>query len=196
MLPRKKVTNQNQRHSILPGAGPVQLCVISVLNYYIWQTNFHLKENNKSLIMVISHGLNLCLWILHASRSVPLVSHHFAPSAFPALHSWGSCVKTSLIVQPWTVPLSASVEPIQNQLCYACMHACLVVSWLCDSKDCSLPGSSVHGIFQARILEWVAISSSLGSSWLKDQSCVFWISCIGRLNLYHEPKYHSSLWGP
>ena len=134
MLPRKEVTNQNQRHSILPGAGPVQLCVISVLNYYIWQTNFHLKENNKSLIMVISHGLNLCLWILHAPRSVPLVSHHFAPSAFPALHSWGSCVKTSLIVQPWTVPLSASVEPIQNQLCYACMlaciHACSVVSWL------------------------------------------------------------------
>ena len=140
MLPRKEVTNQNQRHSILPGAGPVQLCVISVLNYYIWQTNFHLKENNKSLIMVISHGLNLCLWILHAPRSAPLVSHHFAPSAFPALHSWGSCVKTSLIVQPWTVPLSASVEPIQNQLCYACMHACMLscVLTLCDSKDYSL----------------------------------------------------------
>ena len=35
---------------------------------------------------------------------------------------------------------------------------------LCDSMDCSPPGSSVHGIFQARILEWVAISSSMGSS--------------------------------
>ena len=33
---------------------------------------------------------------------------------------------------------------------------------LCDSMDCSLPGSSVHGIFQARILEWVAISFSRG----------------------------------
>ena len=31
---------------------------------------------------------------------------------------------------------------------------------LCDSMDCSLPGSSVHGIFQARILEWVDISFS------------------------------------
>ena len=30
---------------------------------------------------------------------------------------------------------------------------------LCDPRDCSLPGSSVHGIFQARVLEWVAISS-------------------------------------
>ena len=35
---------------------------------------------------------------------------------------------------------------------------------LCDPMDCSPPGSSVHGIFQARILEWVAISFSRGSS--------------------------------
>ena len=39
---------------------------------------------------------------------------------------------------------------------------------LCDPMDCSLPGSSVHGIFQARILEWVAISFSRGSSWPRD----------------------------
>ena len=34
---------------------------------------------------------------------------------------------------------------------------------LCDPMDCSLPGSSVHGIFQARVLEWVAIAFSRGS---------------------------------
>ena len=39
---------------------------------------------------------------------------------------------------------------------------------LCDSVDYSLPGSSVHGILQARILEWVAISFSRGSSWPRD----------------------------
>ena len=38
--------------------------------------------------------------------------------------------------------------------------------------DCSLPGSSVHGVFQARILERVAISFSKGSSWLRDQTRV------------------------
>ena len=37
---------------------------------------------------------------------------------------------------------------------------------LCSPIDCSLPGFSVHGVFQARILEWVAISFSRGSSWL------------------------------
>ena len=46
---------------------------------------------------------------------------------------------------------------------------------LCDPMDCSLPGSSVHGIFQARIMEWVAISFSRGSSWPRDQTRV---SCI------------------
>ena len=43
---------------------------------------------------------------------------------------------------------------------------------LCNPVDCSLPGSSVHGILQARILEWVAISFSRGSSWLRDQTQV------------------------
>ena len=41
---------------------------------------------------------------------------------------------------------------------------------LCDPVDCSLPGSSIHGIFQARILEWVAISFSKGSSRPRDQT--------------------------
>ena len=43
---------------------------------------------------------------------------------------------------------------------------------LCDPLDCSLPGSPIHGIFQARILEWVAISFSRGSSWPRDQTQV------------------------
>ena len=48
------------------------------------------------------------------------------------------------------------------------VHACVLNCWLvfdCDPMDCSWPGSSVHGISQARILEWVAISFSWGSSW-------------------------------
>ena len=44
--------------------------------------------------------------------------------------------------------------------------------FLCDPVDCSLPGSSVHGILQARILEWVAVSSSRGSSQPRDQALV------------------------
>ena len=43
---------------------------------------------------------------------------------------------------------------------------------LCDPVDCSPPGSSVHGISQARIQEWVAISFSRGSSWPRDPTHV------------------------
>ena len=70
---------------------------------------------------------------------------------------------------------------------------------LCDPMDCSLPGSPVHGIFQARIPEWVAISFSRGSSRLRDGT---WVSrivgrCFYRLSHQGEssksncfPKYH------
>ena len=54
-----------------------------------------------------------------------------------------------------------------------------------DSMDCSLPGSSLLGTFQARILEWVAISSFRGSSWPRDQTHVSWVFCIGRRILCH-----------
>ena len=46
---------------------------------------------------------------------------------------------------------------------------------LCDHMDCSLPGSSLHGILQARVLEWVAISFSRGSSRPRDWT---WVFCI------------------
>ena len=48
-------------------------------------------------------------------------------------------------------------------------------STLATRMDCSLPGSSVHGILQARILEWAAISFSRGSSQPRNQT---WVSCI------------------
>ena len=54
---------------------------------------------------------------------------------------------------------------------------------LCDSMDCSLQGYSVHWIFQASVLEWVAISFSRGSSRPRDR---IQFSCIaGRQTLYH-----------
>ena len=61
------------------------------------------------------------------------------------------------------------------------VHAKLLQSYtLCNHTDCSLPGSSVHGILQARILEWFAMPSSRGSSQFKDLTHISYISCIGR----------------
>ena len=62
---------------------------------------------------------------------------------------------------------------------------CLVAKLCCTllwPMDCSRPGSSILGILQARILEWVAISFSRGSSWPRDWTHIF---CIDRSILYH-----------
>ena len=74
-----------------------------------------------------------------------------------------------------------------------CVRACVCVRpqarslcpTLCNPTDCSWPGSSVHVIFQAKILEWVAISYSKRSSWPKDGTHVSYVSCTGRHILYH-----------
>ena len=68
------------------------------------------------------------------------------------------------LVEAWEIneesSPDASVYVLVDQLCPT----------LCDPMDCSNPGSSVHEILQARILEWVAIPFSKGSSWPRDQT--------------------------
>ena len=54
--------------------------------------------------------------------------------------------------------------------------------------DCSLPSSSVHGTLQARILEWVAMASSRGSSWPRDQTCFSCSSCTAGSFFTTEPR--------
>ena len=61
---------------------------------------------------------------------------------------------------------------------------CFSHVWLC-ATDHSPPGSSVQGILQARILEWVAMRSSRGSSWARDRIRISYLSCIGSRVLYH-----------
>ena len=58
---------------------------------------------------------------------------------------------------------------------------------LCNPLDCNPPGSSVHGILQTRILQWVAISSSRKASfWPRDPAHITCVSCMGRRVLDHE----------
>ena len=62
-----------------------------------------------------------------------------------------------------------------SDLGFCLIHRSCPILW--DLLDYSPPGSSVHGTFQARILERVAISSSRGSSQPRDQTCIFHVSC-------------------
>ena len=87
-------------------------------------------------------------------------------------------------VQPWIPKVFGKVKVLVAQLCPT----------LCNPMYCILPGSSVHGIFQARILEWVTIPFSRGSSKPRDWT---WVSCIAGTFFTHLSHQGSpkSLWG-
>ena len=82
-------------------------------------------------------------------------------------------------------PLSLSLS-----LCFLCLSLYVYKSVLspvrlCDPMDCSPPGSSVHGTSPSRILEWVPISFSKGSSLFRDWTHRSYVSCSGGWILYH-----------
>ena len=130
---------------------------------------------------------------------------HMCQPKYPACHSedtalvmWITALSNS--VKLWAMPCGATqdgrvmvessdktwstVEGKARSLQYSCLentmnsgggHRCLVAKSCPGPMDCSLPGSSVYGILQVRILEWVIISFSRGSSRSRDQTRV---SCI------------------
>ena len=84
---------------------------------------------------------------------------------------------------------SSIVVPCSNQM--SDMQACTLSRFshvrLCDPVDCSLSDSSDHGILPARILEWVAIPFSTGSSWAGDRTHLYCVFCIASRFFTAEP---------
>ena len=133
--------------------------------------------------------------ILHSVVQTPLVEQNLFPSELP----WSFCQNS--------VDSKYNGLFLDYQFCSTdlCLHLCqyhtvlitAVLWWgevrwgevaqscltLCDPMDCNLLGFSIHGILQARVLEWIAISFSRGSSWHRDRTRV---SRIGgrRFNLW------------
>ena len=66
-----------------------------------------------------------------------------------------------------------------------CVLSCFSHVQLSNCMNCTLPDSSVHGILQARILEWVAMPSFKGSFQCRDGTHVSYVSCFGRWVVYH-----------
>ena len=83
-----------------------------------------------------------------------------------------------------TVPISLLADYTWLLILLGVVGGGNFVAKSCDLMHCSPPGSSIHGILQVRILEWLAISFSRGSSWLKDQTRV---SFMGRWIFTTEP---------
>jgi len=83
-------------------------------------------------------------------------------------------------------------SPQNSQLSSPCAQLLSCVQFFGTPMHCNPTGSSVHVIFQERILEWIAISFSRGSSQPRDQTCISWVSCIGTWILYHCTIWESS----
>ena len=100
------------------------------------------------------------------------------PSFLFSLSNWKLEIWMFQLLSNWEC-FSCKVHATPRAIVLCCVPSCLTL-W--EPMDCSSPSSSVCGILQVRILEWVAISFFRGSSWPRDQTC---ISCIGRRFLYH-----------
>ena len=116
----------------------------------------------------LSHASNLGWWSVS-----PLIVYMFRCCSLETSH-------------PRLLPQSrfknTDTTPILSQKYVLSHFSCIQ---LCDPMDSSLPGSSVHEILQPRIMEWVAMPSSRGSSWPKDRTSTSHVSFIGRRILYH-----------
>ena len=101
------------------------------------------------MVPVVVHGMLLLLLLSRSSRvrlcATPQTAAHQAPPSlgFSRQEHWSRL--------PFPSPMHESKS--ESEVAQSCPI-------LSDPMDCSLPGSSVHGIFQARVLEWVALPSS------------------------------------
>ena len=129
-------------------------------------------------------------WVSLARSPLPMITplSHFHPLIHILPLRYGSPLSLlesefSLVSLPYHKPHLSSLTV---SVCM-CIHAKSLQSCLtlCNPIDCSPPGFSVHGILPTRILEWVAILSSRGSSRTREQTCVSCVSCFGRRFLYH-----------
>ena len=134
-----------------------------------------------------------------------LVAHQLKNSAWGRHHWWFStcanpnCTTVNNLTDPSFCTCTCVVVVLVAPLCLT----------LCNPMDCSPPGSSVHAILQARILEWVAMHSSRESSWPRDQiqvPCIAgrfftiwatsWIHHFAHVRVYPQAIYRSSFTKP
>ena len=142
------IKDQNQPSPLVSPAPP--LVSFPSTSAYVFSASFFLFDSS---FLVPPHPPPIGMWLF---------------MSFPGSLSLSMLTPGEIIVFP-TAPKTSGC----SQLCMRAKSLQLCLT-LCDPLDWSLPGSSVHGILQARILEWVAMLSSSGSCQLRDRTRVFW----------------------
>ena len=140
-----------------------------------WQKRLYIAVASKYAVQSPSHVR--LLWPHGLQHTWPPCPHHLPKFAQVHVHCIGDAIQPSHPLTPSPSVLNLSqcqLVSIQRK-----WKLCLT---LCKPMGCSLWGASIHGIFQARVLEYVAISSSRGSSPARDWT---WVSCIASRHFYH-----------
>ena len=134
---------------------------VSVLQWILWFISFKIGWFD---LLTVQGTLKSLLQCHHSKASILQCSAFFMVQCS---HSYDYWKNHSLII--------------------LCVHAKSLQLYLtlCDPMDCSLPGSSVHGIIQTTIMVWVAMLLSRGSSWPRDGTHISCVSFIGGWVLYH-----------
>ena len=181
-------------HYLLGHQGYQETWFILLLTHFFIHLLIYQEPSWYSLCFI---GIGLCHWF---KLWLPCLSFFLPSFYYSLLTMW---LPIPLVL--WhNVPALFSSEQLvcadKNSICcfygtsspsyfllwnHTCMLSCFSHVWLCGAMECSQPGSSVHRILQARILEWVAMPSSKCSSQPRDQTHISYTFCIDRWVLYH-----------
>ena len=143
--------------------------------HWAWNTIFIYNFNQSGVSIQINN--NDTVWGSHLTFIYTFhliyswVVFYYLNSFFFRMLFWSNILNSFHFLMWKTVYILKSVSTVQCVRSVAQSHLTL-----CDLLDTSPPGSSVHGVLPAGILEWVAISSSRGSSQPRDWNCVSYIS--------------------
>ena len=160
---------------------------------YLEPACFSMSSSNSCFLRCIqvSQEAGQVIWYVHLLQNFPhsrIGYKHFNFSFETAIHFQKGCTilhklyYKQYMKATFTFSVVTYLNFIFNLILCFLVLSLSHVQLFCNPEDCSPPGSSVHGIFQARIPEWVTISFSRWSSKTRD-----WLQivCIGRWVFYH-----------
>ena len=129
---------------------------------------------------VTPHWPSVCIWwCVRLSAALSIVPPFPSPAVPTSLFSVSA---SPLLPCRWVQQYHLSGLGLLCIPLYALRaQSCLT---LCNPMDCSPPGSPVHGLLQARILDWVGLPFSRVLSRLRDRTCISYISCVSKHALY------------